>query len=148
MHKVEALVAGLARPVVEAAGCELWDVEYEKAGGRYVLRVVIDREGGVSTEHCETISRALDPLLDEADPIESSYVLEVASAGLERTLKRPGDFERFMGHLVEVRLYAPHKGAREFVGKLTGYDGQSVTLDGGAVSFPLRDVALTRLRLE
>jgi ribosome maturation factor RimP len=148
VNKVEKVVTELARPVVESAQCTLWDVEFVKEGGRSVLRIYIDNESGVSTEHCETVSRALDTLLDEADPIESSYVLEVSSAGLERRLKRDSDFVRFMGHSVAVRLYAPQNGAREFVGALSGYDGQRIELDGGALSFAMKDVALARLHVE
>ncbi|MBQ8974855.1 MAG: ribosome maturation factor RimP, partial [Oscillospiraceae bacterium] len=104
MSKITDTVAALARPVVEQAGCELWDVEYVKEAGQWFLRVYIDKEGGVSIDDCEAVSRALDPILDESDPIETSYVFEVSSAGAERSLKRPSDFERFMGSLVEVRL--------------------------------------------
>ncbi|MDR0670968.1 MAG: ribosome maturation factor RimP [Oscillospiraceae bacterium] len=148
MGKVERMVTALAAPAVAAAGCELWDVEFVREGGRAVLRVYIDRAGGVGTQHCEAVSRALDPLLDEADPIEGSYTLEVSSAGLERPLRRGSDFVRFIGHTVSVRLYAPRGGVREFVGTLSGHDGQTVTLDGGALAFDKKDIALVRLHVE
>ncbi|MDR2670519.1 MAG: ribosome maturation factor RimP [Oscillospiraceae bacterium] len=148
MSKVERIVTALAAPVAAAAGCELWNVEFVREGGRAVLRVYIDREGGVSTQHCEAVSRALDPLLDEADPIPGAYTLEVSSTGLERPLRRDSDFARFIGHAVSVRLYAPRDGAREFVGTLSGHDGQTVVLDDGALVFDKKEVALVRLHVD
>lgn len=147
MNRVETVVTALAEPVVREAGCSLWAVEYAKEGGQWVLRVLIDHEDGVSTTHCESVSRALDPLLDEADPIEGSYVFEVSSAGLERPLKRPQDFERCLGRLVFVRLYAARQGVREYVGKLVSYDGVTLTLDNGH-TFNCKEVALVRLYIK
>ena len=105
MSKITDKVFELSKPVVEQAGCTLWDVEYVREAGTWFLRVFIDKEGGVSITDCETISRALDPLLDEADPIPDSYVFEVGSAGAERELKRPSDFQQFMGHQCGQELY-------------------------------------------
>ena len=104
MSRLTDKIAEIARPVVEEEGCSLWDVEYVREAGTWYLRVFIDREGGVSIDDCERVSRRLDPILDEKDPIPESYVFEVGSAGAERELKRPGDFEQFMGSEVEVRL--------------------------------------------
>ena len=87
--KVTQQVAEFAEPVVASHGCSLWDVEYVREGADYFLRVYIDKEGGVDIADCEAISRALDPILDEKDPIPGSYHFEVCSAGLERSLKRP-----------------------------------------------------------
>ena len=89
MAKVTDVVAQLAAPVVEQAGCSLWDVEYVKEAGEWFLRVYIDKEGGVSIDDCEAVSRPLSDLLDEADPIEGSYTFEVSSAGADRVLKSP-----------------------------------------------------------
>ena len=147
MNRVETIVAELAVPIVEAQGCTLWAVEYLKEGARWVLRVLIDRDGGVSTTHCEAVSRALDPLLDEADPIPGAYVLEVSSAGLERPLKRPEDFTRCMGRPVLVRLYTARQGAREFTGTLAAYDGNTLTLEGHP-PFDMKSVALARLYVQ
>ena len=91
--KITDIVAGFARPVVEEKGCTLWDVEYVREGSDYFLRLYIDKDGGVDITDCEAISRAVDPILDEKDPIPESYHFEVCSAGLERALKRPADFE-------------------------------------------------------
>lgn len=130
MSKITDRVEALARPVVEEAGCELWSVEYVKEAGAWYLRIFIDKEGGVGITDCETISRRLDPILDEADPIPDSYVFEVGSAGAERELKRPSDFERFIGSEVEVKLYQPLDGRKAIVGTLEAYNDGSVTVSG------------------
>ena len=147
--KVTELVSKFAQPVVEAHGCSLWDVEYVREAGRWFLRIFIDKEGGVSISDCETISRALDPLLDEADPIPDSYVFEVGSAGAERELKRPSDFQQFMGHEVELRLYQPIDGQKSFVGTLEGYEDGNVTIIVGknTMSFTKSQTALVKLHV-
>ena len=152
MKKITELTAELAAPAIAEAGCTLWDVEYVKEGGVWYLRVLLDKEGGVDILDCEAVSRTLSDLLDEADPIEGSYTLEVGSAGAERALKRPGDFAQFMGSPVLVKLYRSLDGQKEIPGVLTGYDGESgaVTVEAGGVSrtFEKKDTALVRLRVE
>ena len=122
MAKVTDAVAALALPVVEEAGCTLWDVEYVKEAGTWFLRVYIDKEGGVSIDDCEAVSRPLSDRLDQADPIEGSYTFEVSSAGADRALKKPEHFARFQGSEVEVKLYRPREGRKEFVGLLRNYE--------------------------
>ena len=150
MAKVTELVTKLALPVVEEAGCELWDVEYVREAGTWFLRIYIDKDGGVDILDCEKVSRVLSDLLDEADPIEGSYTLEVSSAGAERPLKRPGDYERFMGSPVAVKLYQAKDGRKEFAGVLAGYDNGdvTVTVGGRQMTFLKNEVALCRLRIE
>lgn len=151
MKKITELTAELAAPAIAEQGCTLWDVEYVKEAGTWYLRILLDKEGGVDILDCEEISRKVSDLLDEADPIESSYVFEVGSAGLERQLKRPGDFVRFMGSPVLVKTYQNRDGRKEFAGKLAGYEDGAVLLDmGGAepVRFEKNEVALVRLRVE
>lgn len=143
MRKVSDTVAALARPIVEAAGCELWDVEYIKEGGRWYLRIYIDNENGVSTEHCEKVSRALDPVLDEKDPIQDAYILEVSSAGLERALKRPEHYEKSLGKEVLVSLYTPRNGNKTLTGILTAYDKETIELDSGRIE--IKDIAKINL---
>ena len=126
--KVTELVTQLALPVVESCGCSLWDVEYVREGSEYFLRLYLDKEGGVDINDCEAVSRAMDPILDEADPISTSYHFEVCSAGLERTLKRPSDFARFMGSPITVKLYRPRNGLKEIPCVLTGYDDGKLTV--------------------
>ena len=149
MSKITDKVTGLARPVVEEEGCSLWDVEYVREAGCWYLRIYIDKEGGVGIDDCERISRRLDPILDEADPIPDSYVFEVSSAGAERELKRPGDFEQFMGHEVEVKTYKPINGSKAFVGELAGYADGAVTVRVGAddMTFEKNQIALVRLHV-
>ena len=149
MKKITDIVAALAEPVVKKNGCELWDVEYVKEAGGWFLRVYIDREDGVTLEHCEAVSRELDPILDERDPIPDSYTFEVSSAGAERALKRPSDFLKFIGHRVEVKLYQQRDGRKEFLGTLTGSNDTSFTIEAGGkeLSFLKSDVANVRLRI-
>ena len=148
--KVTDIVAKIAEPVVKAHGCELWDVEYVREGDQRFLRLYLDKEGGVDINDCEAISRAVDPLLDEADPIPDSYHFEVCSAGLERALKRLGDFQRFMGSPVTVKLYRPRNGLKEIPAVLTGYDSGRITVNAGkeTITFEKSEVALVRLRVE
>ncbi|MDO5400075.1 MAG: ribosome maturation factor RimP [Eubacteriales bacterium] len=148
--KVTDLVAGFAKPIVEAQGCELWDVEYVREGSEYFLRLYLDKEGGVDIADCEAVSRAVDPILDEKDPIPGSYHFEVCSAGLERPLKRPSDFERFLGSLITVKLYRPRNGLKEIPCVLKGYDNGKLTVEAGkeTITFEKSEVALVRLRVE
>jgi ribosome maturation factor RimP len=149
MSKITDRVAELAKPVVEEEGCSLWDVEYVREAGSWYLRLLIDKEGGVGIDDCERISRRMDPILDEADPIPSSYVFEVGSAGAERELKRPRDFQQFMGHEVELRCYQSVDGQKSFTGTLSGYEDGAVTINCGKVSrsFDKNQIAQVRLRV-
>ena len=147
MSKITEKVAALAKPVVEEEGCTLWDVEYVREAGAWYLRVFVDKEGGLSINDCERISRRLDPMLDEADPIPDSYVFEVGSAGAERELKRPGDFEQFLGSEVELRLYQPVNGSKSFVGKLKAYDNGDVTIENGSTELRFDKGKIAQVRL-
>ena len=148
--KVTDLVASFAQPIVEAQGCQLWDAEYVREGSEYFLRLYLDKEGGVDIADCEAVSRAVDPILDEKDPIQGSYHFEVCSAGLERALKRPGDFQRFLGSPVTVKLYRPRNGLKEIPAVLRGYDDGRITVEAGkeTITFEKSEVALVRLRVE
>ena len=148
--KITDQVAEFAKPVVEGFGCELWDVEYVREGSERYLRLYIDKDGGIDIEDCEKIHRAMDPILDEKDPIAESYHFEVCSAGLERPLKRASDFEKFMGSPILVKLYRPRNGLKELPGILRGYEDGRVTLEAGkeTITFEKSEVALVRLRVE
>ena len=129
MAKVTDLTAALAEPIVQEQGCSLWDVEYVREAGQWFLRVYIDKEGGVSIQDCEAVSRPLSDALDEADPIEGSYVLEVSSPGLNRKLTRPEHFEAYMDEPVRVRLIRPlEECTRELEGLLIGYEDGKLEL--------------------
>jgi len=150
MSKIIEIVTALAGPVVEKHGCELWDVEYIKEAGVWYLRVYIDRREGVSIDHCEAVNRELDRILDEyEDLIPGSYTFEVSSAGAERRLRRPSDFERFIGHLVEVKLYKSRNGQKIFIGNLAGAVNGDVELDisDRRCSFQKAEIANVRLRI-
>ena len=145
---IAGTVRRLIEPVALEQGVELWDVEFKKEGAAWFLRVYIDREGGVGVEDCERFSRAIDGILDEADPIKQGYYLEVSSPGIERPLRRESDFARFAGQRVLVRFYAPKDGVKELQGELAGLEDGIVTIkpDGGAaVSFPRSEASLIRL---
>ncbi len=148
--KITEQVAAFAQPIVEEKGCSLWDVEYVREGAERYLRLYIDKDGGVDINDCEAVHRAIDPVLDEKDPIPESYHFEVCSAGLERALKRPSDFDRFMGSPVLVKLYRPRNGLKEIPGILRGYADGCVTVEAGkeSITFTKSEVALVRLRVE
>ena len=147
MAKVTDAVEALARPIVEDRGCTLWDVEYVKEAGVWYLRLYIDKPGGVSIDDCEAVSRPVSDLLDEADPIEGSYTFEVSSAGADRVLKKPEHFAAYVGSEVELRLYRPHQGRKDWVGVLTAYAEGNVTITApqGELTFEKKDIAQTRL---
>ena len=147
MSKLTDRIAELARPIIEQEGCSLWDVEYLKEAGTWYLRIFIDKTGGVNIDDCERISRRLDELLDEADPIPESYVFEVGSAGIERELKRPSDFEAFLGSEVEVKLYQPVDGKKSFIGKLCCYEDGTTEIEvrGKSLRFNKQQTAQVRL---
>ena len=148
--KVTEQVAAFAEPIVKEHGCALWDVEYVREGSEYFLRLYIDKDGGVDINDCEAISRAVDPILDERDPIPGSYHFEVCSAGLERVLKRPSDFQKYLGSSITVKLYRPRNGMKEIPCVLRAYEDGRLTVEAGkeTVTFEKSEVALVRLRVE
>jgi ribosome maturation factor RimP len=149
MSKITDVVSVLAKEHVEAEGCSLWDVEYIKEAGSWYLRIYIDKEDGVSIEDCERISHRLNKVLDEADPVPDSYIFEVASAGADRELKRPSDFEQFIGHEVEVRTYRQIDGQKLFVGVLKEYSDGNLVITSGDQDFffSKQDAAQVRLHV-
>ena len=148
--KITEIVTEFAKPIVEENGCSLWDVEYVREGSERYLRLYIDKTGGVDIDDCEKIHRAVDPVLDEKDPISESYHFEVCSAGLERALKRPSDFMQFMDSPILVKLYRPRNGLKEIPGILRGYEEGRITVEAGkeTITFEKSEVALVRLRVE
>ena len=150
MKKVTEIVAELAAPVAAEFGGELWDTEYVREAGQWFLRLYLDKAGGVDILDCENVSRKVSDLLDEVDPIEGSYVFEVSSAGAERQLKRPSDFERFIGSPVLVKTYQNRDGRKEFPGVLKGYEDGDILLQMGTqeLRFNKSEIAMVRLRIE
>lgn len=150
MSKIVDVVTELAGPVAEKNGCEIWDAEFVKEAGSWVLRLYIDRPDGVSLDHCEAVSRELDPILDgQEDLFPGSYTFEVSSAGAERRLRRQSDFERFAGRLVEVRLYKSRDGQKAFLGNLAGSNDEGLELEisGERHYFSRSEIAGVRLRI-
>ncbi len=147
MAKVTEVAARLAAPLAAAQGCSLWDVEYVREAGTWFLRVYIDKEGGVSIDDCEAVSRPLSDALDEEDPIEGSYTLEVSSAGADRILKKPEHFAAYLGHAVDLKLYRPRDGKKVFTGVLASCTEQFITLDD-QLSFDKKEVAQVRLHVD
>ena len=152
---LDALVEELAQPFVDAMGLELVGVELVKEGASRYLRVYIDKEGGVSFEDCEALSRAVDAKLDEILPNPPYEYFEVSSPGLERPLKRDADFARYAGHMVTVTTYAPVDGQKSFLGELVGLIDGSVTLKlaegkgkGETIALDRKQVASARLYVD
>jgi ribosome maturation factor RimP len=150
MAKVTEAAAALAGPIAAANGCAVWDVEYVKEAGTWFLRVYLDKPGGISIQDCEAVSRPLSDALDEADPIEGSYTLEVSSPGADRVLKKPAHFTAFLGSTVDVKLYRARDGKKDFTGELTGYAGGDVTVaaPAGTLTFEKKDIAQVRLHVD
>ena len=150
MSKVTEQVAALAEPVAAQCGCEVWDVEYVREAGEWFLRIYIDKDGGVSIDDCETISRELDPLLDEADPIDCAYIFEVSSPGIERKLRLPEHYRACIGETVRVKCYQAVDGKKQFVGVLESYcDGDIVVRDeDGAHRVEKKNIALCRIEFD
>lgn len=150
-NKVELLTEDLVMPIVEKENFELVDVEFKKEGPHRYLRVFIDKDGGITLDDCQKVSEALSEKLDELDPIEENYFLEVSSPGLDRPLKKDADFQRFKGELVEVKLYEPMNGQKLIEGELVGLVEDQIHLNVknvGLIEIPREKAALTRLAIK
>ena len=144
---IAALVEELLRPTVEELGYMLWDVSYGKTGTEYHLEITIDKEDGISIIDCERVHRAIDPILDEADPIEGSYRLEVSSPGIERELRTDAHLAFAVGMVVELRFFAARDGAKTLVGALSASDENTVTVvtpDDVEHTFPRKEISHIR----
>ena len=145
-QKAEELIT----PILDSMGFELVDVEYVKEGGEWYLRTYIDKEGGITINDCEAVSRLFSEKLDEEDFIEESYIMEVSSPGLGRPLKKEKDYKRSMGKELEIRTYKAIDREKEFYGILQAYDDSSVTIEteeGTTRTFDKKDIALIRLAI-
>lgn len=144
-------VRALAEPIADSLGCWVWDVEYVKEGAKRILRITIDSEEGITINDCEALHRAIDPVLDEADPIEEQYYLEVSSPGIERELRTEEHILACEGWDVEVRLYAPLRGSKLFRGVLLAPpETGDIRIDasGEVMEFPRASVAKLRTYFE
>lgn len=147
MAGVADKVFALVKDTVEAQGVKLWDVRFVKEGAAYYLRIFIDSENGVSIDDCTNVSHAVDGIIDEADPIDSSYYLEVCSAGLGRELVRDEHFIEKIGNDVKIRLFKALDGAKEFVGVLADYSNGTAVIKCGdkELRFARKDIAKATL---
>ena len=148
VNNTEAKVLPLLEPIVEANGLELVDLEFVKEGVNWYLRVYIDKKGGVTLDDCEVVSRTLEAKLDEKDPIEQAYILEVSSPGLDRPRKKEADFVKFQGEIIDVKLYKAVNGSKQYQGKLLGLENGMLSIEednGNVVTFEHKDAASVRL---
>ena len=144
----ESKTETLIQPLIDANHFELVDVEWVKEGANWYLRVFIDKEGGITVDDCELVSRAFEEILDKEDYISENYIFEVSSPGLDRPLKKEKDFARSIGKDVEIKLYKALNKEKEFVGVLIAYDPETITItldDESTMVFNRSDVALIRL---
>ncbi|MCQ2550599.1 MAG: ribosome maturation factor RimP [Clostridia bacterium] len=145
--KITTQVSDLLAPFLEENGLELYDVEFVKEGRDWFLRVYIDKDDYVDTDDCELVSRFLSEKLDEEDPIEQNYYLEVSSPGMDRAIRNEAEYQKYSGRVVDVKLYSQVDGQKEFQGTLKGLvDGQVIIEDEkGSHSFPLEAISKTKL---
>lgn len=139
-----ALVEKLAAPVAEELGLKIWDIRFLKEGSQWYLRIFIEKDGGVSIDDCVDFTHAINGPLDEADPIEQAYCLEVSSPGIERELTRPEHFEKYVNEKIMLKLIRPVDGQREFKGILESFDSPNITVrleDGSGFTFTKKEVA-------
>lgn len=146
-REIEEATLRLAGPVARSLGLEVLDTEFLVEAGRRILRVTIYRPEGITLDDCEAMDRAFGEVLDREDPIEGSYNLEISSPGLERTLRRDREFEVFAGRRVQVNLFAPVDGKRQFEGTLVGLREGEVVVDtsGGRMAFARESVSRVKL---
>lgn len=147
VDRVEKMVTA----ITDEKGYEMVDVEYVKEAGQFYLRVVVDKEGGISLNECEEVSRELSPKLDENDFIEENYYLEVSSPGIDRALKRDKEFVKYKGRDVEIKLYKAIDGVKQFEGELVGLDEENnivVIINNEEMKFNRKDVAIIRLAIK
>lgn len=139
-------VYGLIKETVEKQGVSLWDVRFLKEGASWYLRVFIDSPNGISIDDCTNVSHAIDPIIDEADPIDVSYYLEVCSPGLERELTRPNHFEKSVGKTVKIKLYKAIDGVKELTGILkSAAERVVIETENAEYSLDYKDISKARL---
>ena len=144
--KLTDRICELLEPTVRGLGYELYEVEFEKEYDNWVLTLVIDRKEGVTLDDCERVSNAVDPILDEADPIDKAYYLSVSSVGIDRPLKKDRDYERNIGKKLDIKLFAPLEGKKELTGTLLSFTDEELTVDTGKKTVTLRRKACALIR--
>lgn len=145
---IEKNVEKLLIPIIDENNFELVDLEFVKEGPNWYLRVFIDKANGITIDDCELVSKALEKILDEKDPIEQQYILEVSSPGIDRPLKKESDFKKYNGEIIDIKLYKPVNGKKEYQGRLDGFENNIVTIvddEDNKFSFDKKDTASIRL---
>jgi len=145
---IEIKTETLLEPIINDLGYSLYDVQFVKEGKDYYLRVTIDKESGISIEDCEKVSTNIDEVLDNADFIKTSYLLEVSSPGLERVLRKPWHFEKQIGNIINIRLFKPIDKKKEFEGILKSYNEKTLELEitpGVVMGVEACEIALAKL---
>jgi len=153
MSKITDEVFKIAKPIVKANGLELIELDYLKEGSDWILKVFIDNpDGNLNLDHCEKVSKSLSQELDRCDPIDSSYLLEVSSPGLDRPLKSKKDYEKYIGENILITTYAPYQGSKEFEGKLIDFNDKNVIIktscDKGVIEIPFSKIANAKLTID
>ncbi len=140
---VRETVREAIEPTVTGMGYDIWDIQYSKVGADYTLEITIDKAGGITIDDCETVHRAIDPIIDECDPVEGFYYLQVSSPGIERELRTDDHLARSVGERVEAKLFSPVDGRKSVTGRLSSFDADSITIDeeGGSVTLPRQAVS-------
>lgn len=154
VHKMASItenkVRELVTPAVETLGFDLVDIEYKKEGGQRILYIYADRMGGITIDECEKISRSIEPILDQHDPIPESYYLCVSSPGIDRPFHNEADYRRNLGQRIEIKLYAPYHDEKDYSGILKSIENDQLTMDadGKEITFKLADIARARPAIE
>ena len=143
---IASTVRELVTPIAEEMGYFIWDVEFVKEGADKYLRITLDNEEGININDCESFHRAIDPVLDEADPISESYILEVSSPGVERELRTDEHIEASIGEKVEIKLFAPKNGIRSIVGILSSFEDGKISLSTDAETFVFERNEISKIK--
>ena len=139
----------MAKPVAEEYGVRVWDVRFEKEGSLWYLRIFIDKDGGTGIDDCEEFSRAFSDAIDELDPIEAEYILEVSSPGVDRKLKTEREFLHYIGREVDVKLFKAENGKKEFTGILKSFENGTCIIEGDEeIEVNVKDAAYIKLHFE
>lgn len=149
--KTESIALDIAKPIAEENGCYVYDVEFVKEGGVYFLRIYVDREGGIDLDMCEKVSRAVSEKLDVTDPIKQNYYLEVSSPGVERRLRMPEHFKRYIGSVVDVGFYKAVNGSKQLTGTLSKFDNGNICIEqenGFEMCFNQKETTFVKLHFD
>lgn len=147
MAKIDEALEKLALPVCERHGVYIYNTEYKKEGSEYYLRLFIDKDGGVTIEDCENVSREISPMLDDLTFIKDAYIFEVSSPGIDRVLSKPWHYEKVMGEEIDIKLFAPIEGSKEITAVLKGYEDGKITVEYNGKELEIEEKQAANVRL-